>query len=479
PVEYDNNFGYIDLFAAETAADLSIVCHFLGDRFDEDIRDIVNGKIVFSIKKRIIEPFVKYDDMIWMGFKGNTVGNWCPWITSNILLATALTEDNLRTRQLVVEKALKCLDNFIGGYDPDGGCSEGPMYWGHAGEALFDALEILYDMSGGIIDKFDTPIIGAICDYIRKVNICGNYYTCFADCHPEANPEIKAVYRMGKKTGNKLLCNFAKNEIKNGFGKYNERIFGLIRIIKDGVYPIDEKTDNYKPNYVECLPDLQVAVLRSERKPDAKFIIGIKGGHNGEQHNHIDVGNFVLYNNGKPFIIDLGICTYTKALFDDRRYTVFPVYGKAHNLPVINDKGEVEGIDYAATSFDADENLKAVKVSYKNAYENRDEIELCERTVKVSDKCVTVSEDVVLKENGNCLFNYYLYEKPEILNNNTAVFQNGLKINVTGGVLCAEDVELKDDRLIKDWKKDVLYKLVVKPENGKEFHVKIKAMKNN
>ena len=468
PYVFDNDYGYIDLYAAMDASMLGFIYYFLGNRFEKSIRDIINQKILFSIRKRVIEPFVKYDDMSWMGFTGNEVNNWCTVIVSNILVATAFVEDNLRTRQLVVEKALKCLDNFVDGYAPDGGCSEGPGYWRGAGGALFDALETLYDMSGGKIDKFNEPIIRSIMDYIRKVNLSGKYYTCFADAQVCEFEPYKTIYRMGIKTNNKLLSDFAKNMIDKEFVKNND----LLKNLKDSLFAADYKAGEYLPNYVEYLPDLQVAVLRSERKSDAKFIVGIKGGHNNESHNHNDVGNFVVYTDGKPFIVDLGICTYTKALFDERRYTIFPTYSKAHNLPVINDKGEVEGIDYAATSFDVDEKLNTVKVSYKNAYENRDEINACEREISVFDDGVKICEKVELKEKGKCLFNYYLALKPE-LKDNIITFPNGAEICVTGCGVSVEDVILKDEKLKKAWDTDKLYKVIFTPMDSSGFFVEM------
>ncbi len=472
PVEYDNDFGYIDLFSAETAAYLAVVYHFLGDKFDEDIRDIVKGKIQFSVKKRIIEPFIKWDDMFWMGMKGNEVGNWCVWITSNVLLATALTEESLRTRQLVVSKALKCLDNFLSWYKNDGGCTEGPMYWSHAGQSYFDALEVLFDMSGGKINKFDNELVSNIFDYIRKVNVIGPHFLTFADCHPTALTEFKSVYRMGKKTDNQLLASFAKGEIDNKFEIIENRAFGMIRKIKDGVYPILEE-EKYTPNYVEYLPDLQVATMRCQRKNDALFTVGIKGGNNAEAHNHNDVGNVVVYKDGKPLIIDIGICTYTKDLFNDNRYTVFPTYGKAHNLPIINGKSQMNGKEYCADGFIVDESAKMVTVSYKDAYENKNEIKMCKRTAKVDVDSVTITENIELNSIGACQFVYYLIDKPTV-NNDQLHFENGAVVKAENCKITVEDVKLEDERLISDWGKDMLYKMTFTPKESDKFVFELK-----
>ncbi len=80
-----------------------------------------------------------------MGLSGETVNNWNPWICSNWLVSALLMErDALRLRSAAY-KILQCLDNFLNGYAEDGGCDEGPSYWGRAGASLFDCLDLLHE----------------------------------------------------------------------------------------------------------------------------------------------------------------------------------------------------------------------------------------------------------------------------------------------------------------------------------------------
>lgn len=53
-------------------------------------------------------------------------------------------------------------------------------------------------------------------------------------------------------------------------------------------------------------PGIGLAIAR-----DGVFDLAVKAGNNGESHNHNDVGSFTLYKNGRPFIIDVGVETYT------------------------------------------------------------------------------------------------------------------------------------------------------------------------
>ena len=55
------------------------------------------------------------------------------------------------------------------------------------------------------------------------------------------------------------------------------------------------------------LPDIQVMVSRDKASSTEGLYIAAKAGHNQESHNHNDVGNFMVFYNGKPLLIDFNI----------------------------------------------------------------------------------------------------------------------------------------------------------------------------
>lgn len=56
-------------------------------------------------------------------------------------------------------RAAKMLACFPACYHSDGGCDEGPSYWGKAAGSLFDCCELLYDLTGGAFSLFDDPLL--------------------------------------------------------------------------------------------------------------------------------------------------------------------------------------------------------------------------------------------------------------------------------------------------------------------------------
>ncbi|WP_338694129.1 heparinase II/III family protein [Streptomyces sp. Q6] len=61
--------------------------------------------------------------------------------------------------------------------------------------------------------------------------------------------------------------------------------------------------------------------------------VAVKAGHNGEHHNHLDVGSYWVAVHGRPLVVDVGRPTYTAATFGPDRYAAWPLRGDWHNVP--------------------------------------------------------------------------------------------------------------------------------------------------
>ena len=92
-----------------------------------------------------------------------------------------LLESDPSKKLAEVQKIINSLDKFLNGYSDDGGCDEGPSYWGAAGALLYESLEILKMLTNGKFDVFDNPLVQNIGKYFYKVNIHAPYFINFAD----------------------------------------------------------------------------------------------------------------------------------------------------------------------------------------------------------------------------------------------------------------------------------------------------------
>lgn len=451
---------YIDLFSAETGAVVALAYHFLSEKIKEADGQLICDRILYETDRRIIKPFLADEPMPWMGYHGGAVNNWNPWIISSVLAVAATVVKDTGTRKAVAAKAAQCLDFFVSSYAPDGGCNEGSSYWGAAGGALFDAMELLYDMTGGQAEIFKDDFLKKMMEFILKVHICDNYFITFGDAHARTTVDGAMCRRMGRRFGSDALEAFGQ-EMFDKFGyirnsHHHPRYFkNLLDTQKsDKVYKVSSFTE---------LPDMQLCAMREGNTPDEGFYLWIKGGNNNESHNHNDVGSIGIYLNGKPLFIDLGIGTYTRFTFSDLRYTLFPIRTCDHTLPLIGGKGQHDGAEFKADFFEIDKEASTVRTSIGNAYENRDIINEFTRTASLKDGTVRLCDHISLAGKEDIEFNFYLLNKPEKLSDGVVSVGGGAAMQHDPGlIMTAEEILLNDKRLEADWQTDKVYRLTLK-----------------
>jgi hypothetical protein len=134
------------------------------------------------------------------------------------------------------------------------------------------------------------------------------------------------------------------------------------------------------------LPELQVMAARSSEGSNKGFYLAAKGGHNAESHNHNDVGNFIVYADGYPAIIDVGVETYTKKTFSNRRYEIWTMQSAFHNLPTINGIMQKDGREYKAASvrYLASKKSATFSLDISPAYPEQAKVNSWQRTITLN-----------------------------------------------------------------------------------------------
>ncbi len=336
----------IELFSAETAALLAWTDYLVGRQLDK-VSPLVRERLQNEVERRILSVYRARQDFGWMGLTNDKpVNNWNPWIHSNVLTSALLLDRDEGRRGQTVGKILTSLDRFLDSYHEDGGCDEGPGYWGRAGASLFECLDLLRSASAGAIDYFNLPLVRAIGAYIYKVHIAGDWYVNFADAPAKVHPDGSLLYRYGKATGDRDLQAFGAFHFQRSGASF-ESLGRALPGLFEGAEML--RAEAREPLVREAwLEGIQVAAARRKQGTTDGFYFAALGGHNAESHNHNDVGNFVVYRNGNPVLIDVGVETYTAKTFSAQRYDIWTMQSAFHNLPTINGVMQAAGRQYEA-----------------------------------------------------------------------------------------------------------------------------------
>ena len=333
---------YVDLFAAQTAMILALTDALVGGRLDQEA-PVIRRRIRSEIERRVLTPFMTRDDFWWMGFIRKDLCNWTPWIISNILLTASLQwRDTLRFAQMC-DRACRMLDTWLDVVPQDGGCDEGTWYYNMAAAALLDCLELMERVTEGKATFWQEEKIRNMLSFPLKTRLENGWFVNFADC--DARPYLcgERLQTAGEKIGDDALIRMGMDfrgtpslqvtDVPH-FSRLLMRLFHA---------PAKMQAEEKRPRDF-WLPDLQLRVFEQNG-----LILCAKGGHNGESHNHNDVGSFMLYADGEPEIMDAGNMVYTSKTFvDETRYTLFNTRSMNHNLPVIGGCEQRCGAQYRA-----------------------------------------------------------------------------------------------------------------------------------
>lgn len=379
----------VDLFAAETGMLLAWTDYLLAEQLD-GISPLLRERIRLEARRRILDPCLERDDFWWMGFGGRIVNNWNPWICSNWLTAALLLEDDADRRARGVTKAMRCLDHFLNPYPEDGGCDEGPGYWDRAGASLFDCLELLAGATNGAIQVYDKPLIREIGLYIARAYIADRWFINFADASAVLSPSASLIYRFGRAVKDPNLAGFgAFLARKQGLGKAEMRgSFGWLGRVLPSLFSLRElaAAPAREPLLRDAwMPGLQVMAARSQGGSTRGFYLAAKGGHNAESHNHNDVGSFIVYHDGEPVLIDVGVESYTAKTFSSRRYEIWTMQSAYHNLPTVNGYMQKDGRAFEARDvrYRADARMAELSMDIAPAYPEEAGLKSWRRTLRL------------------------------------------------------------------------------------------------
>jgi hypothetical protein len=378
---------FVDLFSAETGTFLAWVDYFLGDKLDA-VSPQIRKRIYHETNYRIFEPLMtKPHGWMTKNANGRPPNNWNPWICSNWLNTVLLLEKDDTKRANAVAKILWTLDEFTNPYPQDGGCDEGPGYWGAAAASLYDNIAMLNLASNNAFQYvYQDEKIKNMARFIYRAQISPKYFVNFADASPTPGMAADMIYRFGKDIQDNNMMQFGAYYRKpettavGGF-HYFRHLFAL--------FMQDEyrKAPQGLPLPANVwLPDIQVMIARDKEGSTDGLFVAAKGGHNDESHNHNDIGNYVVYYNGQPLLIDVGSGTYTRKTFSSRRYEIWYNCSDYHNVPTVNGVNQSPGAQFKASnvSYKQDKAFAELSLDISKSYPANAGINTWQRTIRLN-----------------------------------------------------------------------------------------------
>ena len=450
---------FVDLFSAQTAMILSIICSVAETQLNA-VSPLIVRRVWTEIEKRVILPFEKRDDFWWMGFIRKDLCNWTPWIVSNVMLTAALwLRDDLRLAELL-ERGARMTDRYLAIMPEDGGCDEGAGYWNMAGGSLLDALELLETLTDGEMNFWSNEKLRGILSFPRKAELGGGWFVNFADCDAKPKLSGERLITAGEKIGDGALAALGQR-----CGTTVEQLIGdvphLWRVMQMLFHEKKEFPQSEPGARDVFLPDLQLRVL--ERNGST---LVCKGGSNGESHNHNDVGSFMLYIDGEPEVIDAGNMTYTAKTFSAARYTLWNVRSVYHNVPVIGGQEQLPGKEHCALSCRKTDG--GMTLALQKAYGEEAGIRAYTRSFALDENgTLTLRDSLSLERAKRAEFVLMLRHEPECRQGTIRAGKLKIRYPEQCSFAC-EEIKVTDKRMAKCFPGSI-YRVILRAENAAEY----------
>lgn len=354
----------VDLFASETAQALAEIVTWINGKLPENnkLSEWVCERVKTEIERRILIPFEQNrqgwecSDHNWNAVCAGSIGS------AALYLLAGKDESGLET---LLKRICHSLSYYLNGFREDGACMEGIGYFTYGMTYFTGFAEQLLRHSNGKINLFDNEKVRKIAEFQQKMYFSSGQTVSFSD------GDTSAKFRAG------LTAFLAKqyDTVKIPDMKYAAqfetdscyRFMGLLRDYEWTKDSEDNKTAEEK-FVTRARHDVLSYAQWSICESGNGIGFAIKGGDNGEPHNHNDVGSFFYVINEEQLLCDLGAGEYTAEYFGAGRYDILCNSSEGHSVPVVSGNYQKDGAKYKTSLFEADGKGRT-RMEFSGAYE--------------------------------------------------------------------------------------------------------------
>ncbi len=279
-----------------------------------------------TIRNAIVEMGLKPGLAVYhRGGWSKSVHNWNQVCNGGLTVgALAIGDEQPELAGQIVHNAIKSIPRAMASYAPDGAWAEGPGYWSYATSynvLMLAALQSALGSEFGLAEMPGFSQTGLFPIYMTSpINQTFN----FADSGSSVGSPM-CLFWLARRFDLPVCDWFAVHHVRPSAR-------AIIWYQKPTVDPVQAglPTDKYY-RHVEAV------TMRSAWNDPQALFVGMQAGSNRVNHNHLDLGTFVLDALGQRWATDLGGDNYNlPGYFGRNRYEYYRLRAEGHNTLLIN-----------------------------------------------------------------------------------------------------------------------------------------------
>lgn len=300
------------------------------------------------------------------GLKVYAKGNWWTKTTNNWnqvcngglgVGALAVADVEPEVARKVLEAGRASLPLAMAQFAPDGGCVEGPGYWGYATQYTVYYLAALKTALGTDFEFDSTPGFADTGTFrMQSIGATGKTFN-FADAHDGVGGAPQMFW---------LATTFDRPA-------YAAHERALIDGRAETFHLLWYTPAGTKADLAQIAPGalyrrIDVAYLRTGWDPTSAFV-GFKGGNNAASHAHLDLGEFVYDANGVRWAMDLGPDDYNlPGYFGHQRWDYYRLRTEGQNTLTIDSPNQDPKATAKIVAFSAEAGRRLAVADLSQAY---------------------------------------------------------------------------------------------------------------
>lgn len=340
----------VDLGAAQTLQVLAWADLALGEALEERVPGL-RARIRREARNRVFQPYLARRDWYWLQGPAH---NWTGWIHQHLIAGALFLldgDDSRADRDAILALSIAQLDRYLASFPADGGIDEGFSYFWNGACRLLEALDLLITTGGRLLPReplAEIEVIGGLLRFPQRMELGGGWFVNVADgpARPPDQQPWDVLHRWARHLGAQDVTTQAlahRGPQADGLVLPQLGLGRVLTACGDPHWVAANGPDAQPVLPAETwLPGVQLLVTRERDGDPSGLALAVKGGHNDEAHNHLDLGSYLVALDSSPVLIDLGQPTYTARTFTARRYEIWTMTSSWHNLPTI--RGDEQGV---------------------------------------------------------------------------------------------------------------------------------------
>lgn len=329
---YDGQTIFNDLSSLHTASLLVAADYLLGDQLQAETR----AGIRREVRRRALTPFRQRiesgKDIYWWVTVTHNWNSVC--LLETVACALALEED-ARDRAWYVAAAGDLIRYSEKGFTESGFYTEGTSYWAYGYGCYVTLAELVRAATGGKVDWLTRPLAQGVADFGRRMEVQDGVYPTFADCRRNVDLPDWLLHWMNNRRDPARTKRDTVTPIDNLSGNpFRSAQTALLVLFHQvdvrAAYAVEQGS-----RLRDWWEDEQFLICRPRPEADVRLASTFKGGDNGVNHNHNDLGTFTVLLGERELLTDPGAEVYTERTFSAQRYEGALLNSFGHPVPVV------------------------------------------------------------------------------------------------------------------------------------------------